>query len=184
MLHALKIAHWVSTLHTVEFIYERCRVGEMRHHHPKSCWWWWWWRWSIYFYNYTSNYYYLQLSMEFIFWCNSYLMVSCVYICFSVLQAIMYVLCFRMRSILDVPRLKSQLLSLPIDSILKHNLIPLKVRSRLGQYMITPFMFHIFQKSWHKGLGWWITYFIISMMFPFVRCPGFLLLYECSWLLN
>ncbi|KAJ0096988.1 hypothetical protein Patl1_29322 [Pistacia atlantica] len=42
-------------------------------------------------------------------------------------QAIMYVLCFRMRSIMDVPRLKSQLLLMPLETILKHELNPLKV---------------------------------------------------------
>ena len=42
-------------------------------------------------------------------------------------QAIMYVLCFRMRSIMDVPRLKSQLLLMPLETVLKHNLNPLKV---------------------------------------------------------
>lgn len=39
----------------------------------------------------------------------------------------MYVLCFRMRSIMDIPRLKSQLLLMPIETILKHDLNPLKV---------------------------------------------------------
>lgn len=42
-------------------------------------------------------------------------------------QAIMYVLCFRMRSILAVPRLKSQLFLMPIETILKHPLNPLEV---------------------------------------------------------
>lgn len=45
-----------------------------------------------------------------------------------VLQAIMYILCFRLRSIMNVPRLKSQLSLMPIESILKHKLDPLKVR--------------------------------------------------------
>lgn len=40
-------------------------------------------------------------------------------------QAIMYVLCFRMRSILDVPRFRSQLT--PLESILMHKLNPLRV---------------------------------------------------------
>ncbi|XP_057970224.1 uncharacterized protein LOC131159371 [Malania oleifera] len=46
---------------------------------------------------------------------------------YSGCQAIMYVLCFRMRSMMDVPHLKSQLLLMPIESILKHPLNPLKV---------------------------------------------------------
>ncbi|KAL7223677.1 hypothetical protein ACSBR1_025180 [Camellia fascicularis] len=46
---------------------------------------------------------------------------------YSGCQAIMYVLCFRMRSVMDVPRLKSQLFLMPIEAILKHPLNPLKV---------------------------------------------------------
>ncbi|XP_031269296.1 RNA polymerase I-specific transcription initiation factor RRN3 isoform X1 [Pistacia vera] len=46
---------------------------------------------------------------------------------YSGCQAIIYVLCFRMRSIMDVPRLKSQLLLMPLETILKHELNPLKV---------------------------------------------------------
>ena len=42
-------------------------------------------------------------------------------------QAIMYVLCFRMRSMMDIPRLKSQLLLMPLETVLKHDLNPLKV---------------------------------------------------------
>jgi RNA polymerase I-specific transcription initiation factor RRN3 len=41
-------------------------------------------------------------------------------------QAIMYALCFRMRSAMDIPRLKSQLFLMPIEAILKHPLNPLK----------------------------------------------------------
>ncbi|KAF8110175.1 hypothetical protein N665_0086s0015 [Sinapis alba] len=44
---------------------------------------------------------------------------------YSGCQAIMYVLCFRMRSILDVPRFRSELI--PLESILMHTLNPLKV---------------------------------------------------------
>ncbi|KAL5820962.1 hypothetical protein ACOSQ3_022844 [Xanthoceras sorbifolium] len=46
---------------------------------------------------------------------------------YSGCQAIMYVLCFRLRSIMDIPRLKSQLLLMPLETILKHELNPLKV---------------------------------------------------------
>ncbi|KAF4401506.1 hypothetical protein G4B88_001700 [Cannabis sativa] len=45
---------------------------------------------------------------------------------YSGCQAIMYVLCFRMRSLVGVPWFKSQLL-VPINLILSHNLSPLKV---------------------------------------------------------
>ncbi|KAJ0262094.1 Uncharacterized protein HA466_0050850 [Hirschfeldia incana] len=44
---------------------------------------------------------------------------------YSGCQAIMYVLCFRMRSILDVPRFRSELI--PLESILMHKLNPLMV---------------------------------------------------------
>ncbi|CAH8335414.1 unnamed protein product [Eruca vesicaria subsp. sativa] len=43
---------------------------------------------------------------------------------YSACQAIIYVLCFRMRSILDVPRFRSELI--PLESILMHKLNPLK----------------------------------------------------------
>ncbi|XAR73364.1 hypothetical protein NMG60_11007311 [Bertholletia excelsa] len=46
---------------------------------------------------------------------------------YSGCQAIMYVLCFRMRSMMNIPRLKSQLFLMPIEGILKHPLNPLKV---------------------------------------------------------
>ncbi|XP_059623369.1 RNA polymerase I-specific transcription initiation factor rrn3 isoform X2 [Cornus florida] len=46
---------------------------------------------------------------------------------YSGCQAIMYVLCFRMRSIMVDPHLKSLLHLLPIEAILKHPLDPLKV---------------------------------------------------------
>ncbi|XP_057440029.1 uncharacterized protein LOC130731846 [Lotus japonicus] len=39
----------------------------------------------------------------------------------------MYVLCFRMRSLVDIPRLKLQLLNMPMEPIWKHKLSPLKV---------------------------------------------------------
>ncbi|EOX90600.1 hypothetical protein QUC31_002670 [Theobroma cacao] len=45
---------------------------------------------------------------------------------YSGCQAIMYVLCFRMKVFMDVPRLKMQLL-MPMEQILKHKLNPLKV---------------------------------------------------------
>ncbi|KAF1862764.1 hypothetical protein Lal_00040029 [Lupinus albus] len=46
---------------------------------------------------------------------------------YSACQAIMYVLCFRLRSLMDIPRLKYQIQKMPIESILKHKLCPLKV---------------------------------------------------------
>ncbi|GAB2225906.1 hypothetical protein Drorol1_Dr00021677 [Drosera rotundifolia] len=42
-------------------------------------------------------------------------------------QAVLYILCFRMRSIMDIPHLKSQLLSMPFQQILKNPLEPLQV---------------------------------------------------------
>ncbi|KAK7386568.1 hypothetical protein VNO78_26901 [Psophocarpus tetragonolobus] len=46
---------------------------------------------------------------------------------YSGCQAIMYTLCFRMRSLMDVPRLKLQLLNMSMEAIWKHKLCPLKV---------------------------------------------------------
>ncbi|XP_010272854.1 PREDICTED: RNA polymerase I-specific transcription initiation factor RRN3-like [Nelumbo nucifera] len=46
---------------------------------------------------------------------------------YSGCQAIMYVLCFRMRSMMDSHRLKSQLLHMPLEPIFRHQLDPLKV---------------------------------------------------------
>ncbi|XP_027345826.1 RNA polymerase I-specific transcription initiation factor RRN3 [Abrus precatorius] len=46
---------------------------------------------------------------------------------YSGCQAIMYILCFRMRSVMDTPRLKLQLLNMPMEAIWKHKLSPLKV---------------------------------------------------------
>ncbi|KAK9073690.1 hypothetical protein SSX86_006284 [Deinandra increscens subsp. villosa] len=42
-------------------------------------------------------------------------------------QAVMYVLCFRLRSILATPQLKSQLLNMRLEQIFKHALNPLEV---------------------------------------------------------
>ncbi|XP_030535855.1 RNA polymerase I-specific transcription initiation factor rrn3 isoform X2 [Rhodamnia argentea] len=52
-------------------------------------------------------------------------------------QAIMYVLCFRMTSIMSIPRLKSQLFLMPIETILKHKSDPLKVclPSVVGEFL-------------------------------------------------
>ncbi|ESW06108.1 hypothetical protein PHAVU_010G020100 [Phaseolus vulgaris] len=46
---------------------------------------------------------------------------------YSGCQAIMYIMCFRMKSLMDVPRLKLQLLNMPMEAIWKHKLSPLKV---------------------------------------------------------
>ncbi|KAI4327870.1 hypothetical protein L6164_020282 [Bauhinia variegata] len=67
-------------------------------------------------------------------WCFKYCELHDVYmnpkahqVFYSGCQAFMYVLCFCMRKLLDVPRLKYQLLNMPIEPILKHKLSPLKV---------------------------------------------------------
>uniref|UniRef100_A0A1J3GKL8 RNA polymerase I-specific transcription initiation factor RRN3 n=1 Tax=Noccaea caerulescens TaxID=107243 RepID=A0A1J3GKL8_NOCCA len=57
--------------------------------------------------------------------CNDDIRPEAHRIFYSGCQAIMYVLCFRMRSILDVPRFRSQLI--PLESILMHKLNPLMV---------------------------------------------------------
>ncbi|KAF8100974.1 hypothetical protein N665_0212s0018 [Sinapis alba] len=57
--------------------------------------------------------------------CNDDIRPEAHQIFYSGCQAIMYVLCFRMRSILDVPRFRSELI--PLESILMHKLNPLMV---------------------------------------------------------
>ncbi|KAF2581052.1 hypothetical protein F2Q70_00010709 [Brassica cretica] len=56
--------------------------------------------------------------------CNGDINPKAHQIFYSGCQAIMYVLCFRMRSILVVPRFRSELI--PLESILMHKLNPLK----------------------------------------------------------
>ncbi|KAJ3693175.1 hypothetical protein LUZ60_008655 [Juncus effusus] len=46
---------------------------------------------------------------------------------YSACQAVMYILCFRMRALIEVPHLKSILLNLPLGFIFCHPLDPLKV---------------------------------------------------------
>lgn len=46
---------------------------------------------------------------------------------YSGCQAVMYVLCFRMRMMMEVPHLRSQLFHMPLEPILRHPLNPLKV---------------------------------------------------------
>ncbi|KAJ0962589.1 hypothetical protein J5N97_027711 [Dioscorea zingiberensis] len=46
---------------------------------------------------------------------------------YSGCQAVMYTLCFHMRSIVDDPQLKSELLRMPMEPVLHHALSPLKV---------------------------------------------------------
>jgi len=57
----------------------------------------------------------------------------------------MYILCFRMRSLMDIPRLKLKLLNMPMEAIWKHKLSPLKVRDLLV------FMVRIFNDKHHVG---------------------------------
>ncbi|KAJ3672983.1 hypothetical protein LUZ60_006357 [Juncus effusus] len=46
---------------------------------------------------------------------------------YSACQAVMYILCFRMRALIDAPNLKSVLINMPLGSIFCHALDPLKV---------------------------------------------------------
>ncbi|CAI8600411.1 unnamed protein product [Vicia faba] len=46
---------------------------------------------------------------------------------YSGCQAVMYILCFRMKSLMDVPRLRMQLIKMPMLLLWKHKLNPLKV---------------------------------------------------------
>ncbi|WZZ69794.1 hypothetical protein YC2023_081164 [Brassica napus] len=75
---------------------------------------------------------------------------------YSGCQAIMYVLCFRMRSILDVPRF--QLLLTPLESVLSHKLNPLK---ECNPYVVSEFL----KQAKAGGL------FIVSEAFIFGDLP-------------
>ncbi|XP_061362183.1 uncharacterized protein LOC133305934 [Gastrolobium bilobum] len=68
---------------------------------------------------------------------------------YSGCQAIMYVLCFRMRSLMDVPRLKLQLLNMPIEPILKHKLNALNVclPTVVGEFLRQAKAAHLFMAS-------------------------------------
>lgn len=59
------------------------------------------------------------------------------FITFLCEQAIMYILCFRLRSLMDIPRLKLQLLNMPMEAIWKHKLSPLEVRNILQVMVFT-----------------------------------------------
>ncbi|XP_054775884.1 uncharacterized protein LOC129284426 isoform X2 [Prosopis cineraria] len=76
----------------------------------------------------------ISILQRLLSWCYEYTMLHDVdmnplehQVFYSGCQAIMYLLCFRMRSLMDVPRLKIQLLNMPIEPILKHKLSPLTV---------------------------------------------------------
>ncbi|KAK1309622.1 hypothetical protein QJS10_CPA08g01227 [Acorus calamus] len=67
-------------------------------------------------------------------WCWNYCQLSereeHIKVCpifYSACQAVMYVLCFRMRSMVDVPHHKSQLFGVHLERILQHHLDPLQV---------------------------------------------------------
>ncbi|KAF8105309.1 hypothetical protein N665_0159s0014 [Sinapis alba] len=75
---------------------------------------------------------------------------------YSGCQAIMYVLCFRMRSILDVPRF--HLLLTPLESVLSHKLNPLK---ECNPYVVSEFL----KQAKAGGL------FIVSECFTFGDLP-------------
>ncbi|XP_065855971.1 uncharacterized protein [Euphorbia lathyris] len=84
--------------------------------------------------NFLSAAFVASILKRLVDWCSEYCKIHNGYInpkghrlFYSGCQAIMYVLCFRMRTIMDVPLLKSQLLLMPIESILKHDLGALKV---------------------------------------------------------
>ncbi|XP_023007143.1 RNA polymerase I-specific transcription initiation factor RRN3-like [Cucurbita maxima] len=115
---------------------------------------------------------------------------------YSGCQAIMYVLCFRMRSILEIPRLKSQLLLMPIGSILTHRLGPLKVclpsiveefLRKANANLFTPsetFIFNgLLESEYSKTFGGTER---LDMFFPFdpcllKRCDRYLRPYFVYW---
>ncbi|KAL2925916.1 PHD finger protein MALE STERILITY 1 [Bienertia sinuspersici] len=65
-------------------------------------------------------------------------------------QAIIYVLCFRLRTIIDVPHLKSQISGLPLKQILMNPLEPLKVclPSIVEEFVQQAKSAHLLHESW------------------------------------
>ncbi|KAB2618249.1 RNA polymerase I-specific transcription initiation factor RRN3 [Pyrus ussuriensis x Pyrus communis] len=91
---------------------------------------------------------------------------------YSGCQAIMYLLCFRMRSMMDVPLLKSWLLRLPLESVLNNKLSPLEFLRQskaAGLFMtLEKFEFNDFLESeLSKEFGGRER---LDMFFPFDPC--------------
>ncbi|KAF8409883.1 hypothetical protein HHK36_002401 [Tetracentron sinense] len=100
---------------------------------------------------------------------------------YSGCQAIMYVLCFRMRSMMEVPRLKSQFLHMPLELILRDPLDPLKVclpsiveeflrqakAARLFTVSETFFFNNLLESDFSKAFGGMER---LDMFFPFDPC--------------
>ncbi|RDX66034.1 RNA polymerase I-specific transcription initiation factor RRN3, partial [Mucuna pruriens] len=100
---------------------------------------------------------------------------------YSGCQAIMYILCFRMRSLMDIPRLKLQLLNMPMEAIWKHKLSPLKVclptvvmeflrQAKAAQLFMTSesFVFNdLLESDLSKAFGGMDR---LDMFFPFDPC--------------
>lgn len=80
----------------------------------------------IIFYIKTNLFYFME-QVQSILSLDSLLVPLLMVIC--VKQAIMYLLCFRMRSMMDDPQSKSLLAGLPLESILRTEISPLKVRT-------------------------------------------------------
>ncbi|KAJ0681446.1 putative RNA polymerase I specific transcription initiation factor RRN3 [Helianthus annuus] len=98
---------------------------------------------------------------------------------YAACQALMYVLCFRMRSILATPRLKSQLVNMPLEKIFKHALNPLEVclpsiveeflRQAKAAHLFTvsngTFLFdHLFESELSRAFGGFQR---LDVFFPF-----------------
>lgn len=100
---------------------------------------------------------------------------------YSGCQAAMYILCFRLRSLMDIPRLKLQLLNMPMEAILKHKLSPLKVclptvvveflrQAKAAQFfmMSETFVFNdMLESDFSKAFGGMDR---LDMFFPFDPC--------------
>ncbi|CAJ2634493.1 unnamed protein product [Trifolium pratense] len=100
---------------------------------------------------------------------------------YSGCQAIMYILCFRMRSLMDIPRLKIRLIKMPMEPIWKHKLNPLKVclpgvveeflkQSKAARLFMSAELFvfdDLLEADLSKGFGGMDR---LDMFFPFDPC--------------
>jgi RNA polymerase I-specific transcription initiation factor RRN3 len=82
---------------------------------------------------FLSGTYVANVLQSLVVWCNNYckehgndINLQLRKVFYSACQAVIYVLCFRMKSMVGIPRLRSQLDHMPIESILNHSLNPLK----------------------------------------------------------
>ncbi|KAJ7953988.1 RNA polymerase I-specific transcription initiation factor RRN3 [Quillaja saponaria] len=137
-------------------------------------------------------------------WCHEYCKMHNVdinprghQVFYSGCQAMMYVLCFHLRSLVDVPRLKMQILHMPIEPILKHRLNPLEVclptvvkeflqQAKAAQLFSTSGAFHfndLLESELSRAFGGMDR---LDMFFPFdpcllKKCDSFIRPYFIYW---